>query len=68
MQGTTVALLMATGFAIVAAFVSLARLYEGKAMQKIRPSNPEADPMMRADILKDEAEREKAKSEPPREP
>ncbi len=67
-HGTTVALLMATGFAIVAAFVSLARLYEGKAMQKIRPSNPEADPLMRADILKDQAAREQAKSEPPKEP
>jgi MFS transporter, DHA2 family, multidrug resistance protein len=62
-HATTVALLMATGFAIVAAFVSFARLYEGKELQQIRPSNPEADPLMRADILK-----EQAKSEPPKEP
>lgn len=67
-HGTTVALLMATGFAIVAAFVSLARLYEGKDMQKIRASDPEADPLMRADILKEQAAREHAKSEPPKEP
>jgi len=62
-HGTAVALLMATGFAIVAAFVSLARLYEGKALQKIRPSNPEADPLMRADILM-----EQANAKPPKEP
>ncbi|RYZ14450.1 MAG: MFS transporter [Alphaproteobacteria bacterium] len=62
-HATAVALLMATGFAIVAAFVSFARLYEGKELQQIRPSNPEADPLMRADILK-----EQAKSEPPKEP
>lgn len=67
-HGATVALLMATGFAIVAAFVSLARLYEGKAIQKIRSSNPEADPLMRADILMEQASREQAKSEPPKEP
>ncbi|HEY1632516.1 MAG TPA: MFS transporter [Rhizomicrobium sp.] len=49
---TTVSLLMATGFAIVAAFVSLLRLYEPLAVARTRSSNPEADPTLRADLLR----------------
>ncbi len=49
-----VALLLAAGCALVAAGVSLARLYERPALQVMRPSNPEADPGMHADVLKQE--------------
>jgi DHA2 family multidrug resistance protein-like MFS transporter len=46
------ALLIATGFALVAACVSLARLYEPVAQARSRASNPEADPTMHASLLK----------------
>ncbi len=62
-HGAMVSLFIATGFALVAACVSLARLYERPALQVLRPSNPEADPLMHADVLKAEA-----KSEPQKEP
>lgn len=62
-HGTMVSLFIATGFALVAACVSLARLYERPALQVLRPSNPEADPLMHADVLKAEA-----RTEPPKEP
>lgn len=62
-QGAMVSLFIGAGCAIVAALVSLARLYEPPSLQAMRPSNPEADPMMRADILK-----QQAREEPPREP
>lgn len=61
-QGAVVSLFIAAGAAIVAAFVSLARLYERPAVQVLRASNPEADPAMHADILKQQAEH------PPKEP
>ncbi len=51
-QGPTVALYLATGFALVAACVSLARLYEIPAVAAARASNPEADPGMHASVLK----------------
>jgi DHA2 family multidrug resistance protein-like MFS transporter len=50
-QGPTIALFLATGFALVATGVSLARLYEGPG-QTARSSNPEADPGMHATVLK----------------
>ncbi len=51
-QAPTVALLVATGFALVAAFVSLARLYESPVLAHQRASNPEADPTMHATLLR----------------
>ena len=61
-HGAMVSLFIASGAAIVAAFVSLARLYERPAVQVLRASNPEADPTMHADILKEQAQK------PPKEP
>ena len=61
-QGAMVSLFIASGAAIVAAFVSLARLYEGPAIQAMRASNPEADPGMHADVLKQQTQ------QPPKEP
>jgi DHA2 family multidrug resistance protein-like MFS transporter len=51
-NATVAALLIATGFALVAACVSLARLYEPVAQARSRASNPEADPTMHASLLK----------------
>ena len=62
-HGAMVSLFIAAGCALTAAFVSLARLYERPALQVLRPSNPEADPLMHADLLKREAD-----MQPPREP
>jgi DHA2 family multidrug resistance protein-like MFS transporter len=53
----TVSVLIASGFALIAAFVSLARLYD--PADQSRPSNPEADPTMRADMLRAEATKNK---------
>lgn len=61
-HGAMVSLFIAAGAAIVAAFVSLARLYERPAVQVLRASNPEADPAMHANILKQQAQK------PPDEP
>lgn len=61
-NGTVVSLFIATGFALAAACVSLARLYEQPALQALRPSNPEADPGMHAEVLKQQAQ------DPPKEP
>lgn len=61
-HGAVVSLFIASGAAVVAAFVSLARLYERPAVQVLRASNPEADPAMHADILKQQAQK------PPNEP
>ncbi len=58
-QGPMVALLLAAGAAFVAACVSLARLYERPSLQVLRPSNPEADPGMHAEVLKEEQQKEK---------
>lgn len=62
-HGSVVSLFIAAGCALVAGFVSLARLYERPALQVLRPSNPEADPMMHADVLRAEA-----RDEPQKEP
>lgn len=62
-SGAMMSLFLATGCAIVAAFVSLARLYERPSVQVHRASNPEADPNMHADILKKQADQS-----PPKEP
>ena len=51
-QAPSVALLLGAGSALVAAGVSLARLYERPALAAKRASNPEADPGMHADVLK----------------
>lgn len=51
-QGPTVALFLATGFALVAAIVSLARLYEPVELSRQRAANPEADSSMHADRLR----------------
>ncbi len=53
-QAPSVALLLGAGSALVAAGVSLARLYERPALAAKRASNPEADPGMHADVLKEE--------------
>jgi DHA2 family multidrug resistance protein-like MFS transporter len=55
-QAPSVALLLGAGSALVAAGVSLARLYERPALAARRASNPEADPGMHADVLKEEQE------------
>jgi len=56
-DATTVALLMAT-------VVSLLRLYEPLADAKLRSSNPEADPAMRADVLRAQAQSADVPTEP----
>jgi len=53
LQAPVVALLIASGFALAAAFVSLARLYDMSAAA--RPSNPEADPTLHAALLRKDA-------------
>jgi MFS transporter, DHA2 family, multidrug resistance protein len=50
----SMALLLGAGSALVAAGISLARLYERPSRAVNRASNPEADPGMHADVLKDE--------------
>lgn len=55
----TVAVLIATGFALIAAVVSLARLYEPVALARDRAANPEADPTMHADVLRAEVSKTK---------
>jgi DHA2 family multidrug resistance protein-like MFS transporter len=59
-QAPSVALLLAAGSALVAAGVSLARLYERPALAAKRASNPEADPGMHAEVLKEEQEKKPA--------
>jgi len=53
-QGPVVALLLACGCALVAAGVSLARLYE--SANELRAANPEADAGMHADVLRNKIE------------
>jgi DHA2 family multidrug resistance protein-like MFS transporter len=53
-QGPTVALFLASGCALVAACVSLARLYETPVLAASRSSNPEADSGMHADALREQ--------------
>ncbi|MEA2946795.1 MAG: transporter, family, multidrug resistance protein [Alphaproteobacteria bacterium] len=55
-QAPTVALLIASGFALVAACVSLARLYDMSPSAGQRASNPEADPTLHATLLRKDAE------------
>jgi DHA2 family multidrug resistance protein-like MFS transporter len=54
-QAPTVGLLISSGFALVAAVVSLARLYEGPMLAQQRASNPEADPSLHASLLRSES-------------
>src|SRR6201996_778853 len=54
-QAPTVALLIASGFALVAACVSLARLYDMSPSAGQRASNPEADPTLHATLLRKDA-------------
>jgi DHA2 family multidrug resistance protein-like MFS transporter len=63
-DASTVALLIATGFALMAAVVSLLRLYEPLADARTRSSNPEADPAMHADVLRAQARRADVPAEP----
>jgi len=53
-QGPEVALYLASGCALVAAGVSLARLYEGAS--ELRASNPEADAGMHVEVLRNKIE------------
>jgi DHA2 family multidrug resistance protein-like MFS transporter len=53
-QGPTVALFLASGCALVATAVSLARLYETPVLAASRSSNPEADSGMHAQVLRDQ--------------
>jgi MFS transporter, DHA2 family, multidrug resistance protein len=53
-QAPTVGLLISSGFALIAAVVSLARLYEVPAKAELRASNPEADPSLHASLLRNE--------------
>ncbi|HWE05584.1 MAG TPA: MFS transporter [Rhizomicrobium sp.] len=55
-QAPTVGLLISSGFALVAAGVSLARLYEPTALAQQRTSDPEADPSLHATLLHGEAD------------
>lgn len=55
-QAPTVGLLISSGFALAAAFVSLARLYETPALAELRASNPEADASLHASLLRAESE------------
>jgi DHA2 family multidrug resistance protein-like MFS transporter len=54
-QAPTVGLLISSGFALVAAGVSLARLYETPALAQTRTSDPEADPSLHASVLRGDA-------------
>ena len=53
-QGPTVALFLASGCALAATAVSLARLYETPVLAAARSSNPEADSGMHAQVLRDQ--------------
>jgi DHA2 family multidrug resistance protein-like MFS transporter len=55
-QAPTVGLLISSGFALVAAFVSLARLYDMSPGADSRASNPEADSSLHATLLRGEAD------------
>ncbi|MBN9579771.1 MAG: MFS transporter [Alphaproteobacteria bacterium] len=56
-NATTVALMIATGFALAASAVSMARIYEPGANGHLRAANPEADPAMHRKILEREIPR-----------
>jgi DHA2 family multidrug resistance protein-like MFS transporter len=55
-QAPTVGLLISSGFALVGALVSLARLYDISPAAAQRASNPEADPSLHATLLRSEAD------------
>ncbi len=55
-QAPTVGLLISSGFALVGALVSLARLYDISPSAAQRASNPEADPSLHATLLRGEAD------------
>jgi MFS transporter, DHA2 family, multidrug resistance protein len=55
-QAPTVGLLISSGFAFIAALVSLARLYDTSPAAAQRASNPEADPSLHATLLRGDAE------------
>jgi hypothetical protein len=58
LQGPVVALFMATGFALIAACVSVARLYEPLGQSQLSAPNPEADPTLHGAVLRErQAER-----------
>jgi DHA2 family multidrug resistance protein-like MFS transporter len=52
-QGPVVALFMATGFALIAACVSVARLYEPLGQSQLSAPNPEADPTLHGAVLRE---------------
>ncbi|MBV8977032.1 MAG: MFS transporter [Alphaproteobacteria bacterium] len=54
-QGPEVALLLASGCALVATAVSLARLYDSDDTALLRASNPEADSGLHAEVLRGRA-------------
>jgi DHA2 family multidrug resistance protein-like MFS transporter len=56
-NATTVALMIATGFALAASAVSMARIYEPGTNGHLRAANPEADPAMHRKILEREIPR-----------
>lgn len=55
----SMALLIAAGAALVAAGVSLARMYERPSLAAVRSSNPEADAGMHASVLQAQQDEEK---------
>lgn len=55
-QAPTVGVLISSGFALVGALVSLARLYDISPSAAQRASNPEADPSLHATLLREEAD------------
>jgi DHA2 family multidrug resistance protein-like MFS transporter len=57
-QAPTVGLLISSGFAMVGALVSLARLYDMSPAAAQRASNPEADPSLHATVLREEADQQ----------
>lgn len=56
-QAPVVGLLISSGFALVGAGVSLARLYDMSPMAAQRAPNPEADPSLHATLLREESDR-----------
>ncbi|HEY1709452.1 MAG TPA: MFS transporter [Rhizomicrobium sp.] len=54
LQGPVVALFLATGFALIAACVSVARLYEPLGQSQLSAPNPEADPTLHGAVLREQ--------------
>ena len=55
-EAPTVGLLISSGFALIGAGVSLARLYDTSPSAAQRAANPEADPSLHATLLRGEAD------------